>query len=69
MKNNKFSVPQNLSALAKRLRPTKALGPSEKSPNQGINWTLIQLGVGASAQWLRPSMSFVGCIKASYAIR
>ena len=37
--------------------------------NQGMNWTFIQLGVGVSAQWLRPSMSFVGCIKASYAIR
>jgi len=37
--------------------------------NQGMNWTFIQLALGASAQWLRPSMSFVGCIKASYAIR
>jgi len=37
--------------------------------NQAMNGTFIQLAVGASAQWLRPSMSFAGCIRASYAIR
>ena len=39
------------------------------SANQGINRTFIQLARGASAQWLRPSPSFVGCIKACYPIR
>jgi len=37
--------------------------------NQGINRTFIQLARGVSAQWLRPTMSFVGCIKACYRIR
>ena len=37
--------------------------------NQGINRTFIQLARGVSAQWLRPTTSFVGCIKACYRIR
>jgi len=40
-----------------------------QTANQAMNGTFIQLARGVSAQWLRPTMSFVGCIKARYRIR